>query len=68
MLDCSSSRDPYFAPPNVLEWISICAGILGLGGEGKLMGEMASFLGYTAAVMAISAVFFILSLSLMASV
>ncbi len=51
-----------------LEWISICAGILGLGGEGKLMGEMASFLGYTAAVMAISAVFFILSLSLMASV
>ena len=51
-----------------LELISVCAGILGLSGEGKLMGEVASYVGYTAAVMAISAVFFILSLSMMASV
>ena len=50
-----------------LELITVFAGILGLGGEGKLMGEVASYLGYTAAVMAISAVFFILSLSMMAA-
>ena len=51
-----------------VEWISVFAGILGLSGEGKLMSEIASFLGYVAAIMAISAVFFILSLSMMASV
>lgn len=49
-----------------LELLSVCSGILGLGPEGKLISEMASFLGYTAAVMAISSVFFILSLSVMA--
>jgi hypothetical protein len=42
--------------------------LLGLSGEGKLMGDVTSYLGYMAAVMAISAVFFILSLSMMASV
>ena len=51
-----------------LEWISVFAGILGLSGEGKLMTEVGSYLGYMAAIMAISAVFFILSLSMMASV
>jgi stage III sporulation protein AE len=51
-----------------LELISVFAGILGLSGEGRLMGEVGSYLGYTAAVMAISAVFFILSLSMMAAV
>lgn len=51
-----------------LEFVSVCAGLLGLSGEGKLMGDVASYLGYMAAVMAISAVFFILSLSMMASV
>ncbi|MBE6665096.1 MAG: hypothetical protein E7603_02595 [Ruminococcaceae bacterium] len=51
-----------------VEWISVFAGILGLSGEGKLMSEIASYLGYVAAIMAISAVFFILSLSMMASV
>ena len=51
-----------------LEWIAVCAGILGLTGEGKLMGDVASYLGYMAAVMAISAVFFILALSMMATV
>lgn len=51
-----------------LEWVSVCAGILGLSGEGRLMGEVASYVGYTAAVMAISAVFFVLSLSMMATV
>ena len=50
-----------------LELLSVCSGILGLGPEGKLISEMASFLGYTAAVMAISSVFFVLSLSLMAA-
>ena len=49
-----------------LELLSVCSGILGLGPEGKLISEMASFLGYTAAVMAVSSVFFILSLSVMA--
>jgi len=51
-----------------LELISVCAGLLGLPSEGRLMGDVASYLGYTAAVMAISAVFFILSLSMMAAV
>ncbi len=51
-----------------LELLSCIGGLLGLSGETKLMGEIASFLGYTAAIMAISAVFFILSLSMMASV
>ena len=51
-----------------LEWISVCAGILGLPNEGRLMSDVASYLGYTAAIMAISAVFFILALSMMASV
>jgi len=51
-----------------LEWITVCAGILGLSPEGKLMGDVASYLGYMAAVMAISAVFFILALSMMATV
>lgn len=50
-----------------LELLSVCSGVLGLGPEGKLISDMASFLGYTAAVMAISSVFFILSLSLMAA-
>ena len=50
-----------------LELLSVCSGILGLGPEGKLISDIASFLGYTAAVMAISSVFFILSLSLMAA-
>ena len=47
---------------------SVCAGLLGLSGEGRLMGDVASYLGYMAAVMAISAVFFSLSLSMMAAV
>ena len=51
-----------------LEWISVFAGILGLSGESKLMAEIGSYLGYMAAIMAISAVFFILSLSMMATV
>ena len=51
-----------------LEWVSVCAGILGLSGEGRLMGDVASYVGYMAAVMAISAVFFVLSLSMMATV
>ncbi len=51
-----------------LEWISVFAGILGLSGESKLMAEISSYLGYMAAIMAISAVFFILSLSMMATV
>lgn len=51
-----------------LEFVSVCAGLLGLSGEGRLMGDVASYLGYMAAVMAISAVFFILSLSMMAAV
>lgn len=50
-----------------LELLSVCSGILGLSSEGKLISDIASFLGYTAAVMAISSVFFILSLSLMAA-
>lgn len=50
-----------------LEMISVCAGILGLSGENRLMSEVASFLGYTAAVVAISGVFFLLSISMMAS-
>ncbi len=50
-----------------LELVAVCAGILGLSGENRLMGEVASFLGYTAAVVAISGVFFILSISMMAS-
>ncbi|MBQ2989266.1 MAG: hypothetical protein IJD59_09195 [Clostridia bacterium] len=51
-----------------LEFVSVCAGLLGLSGEGRLMGDVASYLGYMAAVMAISAVFFILSVSMMAAV
>ena len=51
-----------------MELISVFAGILGLSGEGRLMSEVGACLGYTAAVMAISAVFFILSLSMMAAV
>ena len=51
-----------------MEWLSVFAGILGLSGEGKLMSEIASYLGYVSAIMAISAVFFILSLSMMATV
>lgn len=51
-----------------LELLSVCSGILGLGPEGKLISEIASFLGYTAAVMSISAVFFVLSLSIMAAI
>lgn len=50
-----------------LELLSFIAGLLGLGNETRLMTEIASFLGYTAAIMAISAVFFVLSLSMMAS-
>lgn len=50
-----------------LEILSACSAVLGLGSEGKLISDMASFLGYVAAIMAISAVFFILTLSLMAS-
>ncbi|MBQ3490227.1 MAG: hypothetical protein IJA86_06535 [Clostridia bacterium] len=51
-----------------MEWISVFAGILGLSSEGKIMAEISSYLGYVAAIMAISAVFFILSLSMMAAV
>ncbi len=51
-----------------LELTSVCAGLLGLSGEGRLMGEVASYLGYMAAIMAISSVFFILSVSMMAAV
>jgi stage III sporulation protein AE len=51
-----------------LELVSVCAGILGLPSENKLMGDVSGFLGYTAAVMAISSVFFVLSLSMMASI
>ena len=51
-----------------VEWLSVFAGILGLSGEGKLMSDIASYLGYVSAIMAISAVFFILSLSMMATV
>ena len=51
-----------------VEWLSVFAGILGLSGEGKLMSEISSYLGYVSAIMAISAVFFILSLSMMATV
>ena len=50
-----------------LELASVCAGVLGLNSEGKLVTDIASFLGYTAAVMAISAVFFVLALSMMAA-
>lgn len=49
-----------------LELLVICASLLRLDGEGKLIAEMASFFGYMAAIMAISAVFFILALSMMA--
>ncbi len=51
-----------------LELLSFIAGLLGLNGETRLMSEVASFLGYTAAIMAITAVFFVLSLSMMATV
>ncbi len=51
-----------------LEVLGVCAGVLGLSSEGKLIGEISSFFGYVAAILAISAVFFILTLSLMASV
>ncbi len=51
-----------------LELLSCIGGLLGLGNETRLMGEMASFLGYTTAIMAITAVFFVLSLSMMASI
>ncbi len=51
-----------------LEWIAVCAGILGLSGEHRLLNELASFFGYMAAVVAISGVFFLLSVSMMASV
>jgi stage III sporulation protein AE len=50
-----------------LELLSFIAGLLGLGNETRLMTEVSAFFGYTAAIMAISAVFFILSLSMMAS-
>ena len=50
-----------------LELLSFMAGLLGLGNETRLMTEISSFLGYTAAIMAISAVFFVLALSMMAS-
>ncbi len=51
-----------------LELLSFIASLLGLSSENRLMGEISSFLGYTAAIMAITAVFFVLSLSMMASV
>ncbi len=51
-----------------MEMLSMIGSLLGLSGETRLMGEIASFLGYTAAIMAISAVFFVLSLAMMASV
>lgn len=50
-----------------MELVSVCAGILGLSSESRLMSEVASFLGYMAATTAISSVFFVLSLSIMAS-
>ncbi len=49
-----------------LELLVICASLLRLDGESRLIAEMASFFGYMAALMAISAVFFILALSIMA--
>ena len=49
-----------------LELLVICASLLKLDGESRLLSEMASFFGYMAAIMAISAVFFILALSMMA--
>jgi stage III sporulation protein AE len=51
-----------------LEFLAFLAGLLGLNHEMHLVTEFSSFLGYTAALMAISSVFFILSLSMMASV
>lgn len=50
-----------------LELSGVAASVLGLDSESKLITEMASFLGYLAAAMTISAVFLILSLSLMAA-
>ena len=50
-----------------LELLSFIASLLGLNTEMRLMTEFSAFLGYTAAIMAISSVFFILSLSMMAS-
>ncbi len=51
----------------LLEFLSFVSGLLGLGNETKLVTEISSFLGYMAAIMAISAVFFVISLSMMAS-
>ncbi len=51
-----------------LELLSMIASLLGLNSETRLMNEISSFFGYTAAIMAISAVFFVLSLSMMATV
>ncbi len=48
-----------------LELLSLIATLLGLSGETRLLQETASYLGYTGAVMAITAVFFVLSLSMM---
>jgi stage III sporulation protein AE len=52
----------------LLEFLSFCAGLLGLTGEMRLASEIASFFGYAAALMAITAVFFTLALSMMATV
>lgn len=51
-----------------LELLGAVSGILGMQTEGKLIAETSSFLGYGAAMMAISAVFFILTLSVMAAI
>ncbi len=51
-----------------LELLGFLGTLLGLNGETRLMSEISSFLGYTAAIMAITAVFFILTLSMMATV
>ncbi len=50
-----------------LELLSFCSGLLGLSGEMRLMSEVSSFFGYAAALMAITAVFFVLALSMMAT-
>ena len=50
-----------------LELLSFIANLLSLHHEMRLMTEISSFLGYTGAIMAISSVFFLLSLSMMAS-
>ena len=48
-----------------LELLAFCGGLLGLSSETRLVSEVSSFFGYTAAIMALTAVFFILSLSMM---